>query len=176
MIFREAKKCNVVLFFDECDTLFAKRSDDGGSNQASANNKTALLLQEVEAYDGVSVLATNYKHNIDPAFFRRMKYIVEFQFPDPDTREMLWTTTIPKGTPLADDVDIRFLAEKYEFAGGNIKNCILNAAFLAAADPDAGGEVHMRHYLNAIKYEFVKVGKVFTKSDFEPYAEEVGLA
>ncbi len=176
MIFREAKKCNVVLFFDECDTIFAKRSDDGGSNQASANNKTALLLQEMEAYDGVCVLATNYKHNIDPAFFRRMKYIVEFQFPNVDTREMLWKTTIPKDTPLADDVDIRFLAEKFEFAGGNIKNCILNAAFLAAADPEAEGEVHMKHYLNAIKYEFVKVGKVFTKSDFEPYAEEVGLA
>ena len=176
MIFREAKKCNVVLFFDECDTIFAKRSDDGGSNQASANNKTALLLQEMEAYDGVCVLATNYKHNIDPAFFRRMKYIVEFQFPDVDTREMLWKTTIPKDTPLADDVDIRFLAEKFEFVGGNIKNCILNAAFLAAADPKADGQVHMRHYLNAIKYEFVKVGKVFTKSDFEPYAEDVGLA
>ena len=175
MIFREAKKCNVVLFFDECDTIFAKRSDDGGSNQASANNKTALLLQEMEAYDGVCVLATNYKHNIDPAFFRRMKYIVEFQFPNVDTREMLWRTTIPKDTPLADDVDIRFLAEKFEFAGGNIKNCILNAAFLAAADDEAHGEVHMRHYLNAVKYEFVKVGKVFTRSDFEPYAEEVGL-
>ena len=175
MIFREAKKCNVVLFFDECDTIFAKRSDDGGSNQASANNKTALLLQEMEAYDGVCVLATNYKHNIDPAFFRRMKYIVEFQFPDVDTREMLWRTTIPKSTPLGEDVDIRFLAEKFEFVGGNIKNCILNAAFLAAADETANGKVCMRHYLNAIKYEFVKVGKVFTKSDFEPYAEEVGL-
>lgn len=174
MIFREAKKCNVVLFFDECDTLFAKRSDDGGSNQASNNNKTALLLQEVEAYDGVSVLATNYKHNIDPAFFRRMKYIVEFQFPDPDTREMLWKTTIPKGTPLADDVDIRFLAERFEFVGGNIKNCILNAAFLAAAD-GAGDQVHMRHYLQAVKYEFVKTGKVFTRADFEPYAYMVGL-
>ena len=174
MIFREAKKCNVVLFFDECDTLFAKRSDDGGSNQASNNNKTALLLQEVEAYDGVSVLATNYKHNIDPAFFRRMKYIVEFQFPDPDTREMLWRTTIPKGTPLGEDVDIRFLAERFEFVGGNIKNCILNAAFLAAADGD-GKEVCMRHYLQAIKYEFVKTGKVFTKADFEPYAYMVGL-
>ena len=174
MIFREAKKCNVVLFFDECDTLFAKRSDDGGSNQASNNNKTALLLQEVEAYDGVSVLATNYKHNIDPAFFRRMKYIVEFQFPDPDTREMLWRTTIPKGTPLADDVDIRFLAERFEFVGGNIKNCILNAAFLAAADGE-GKEVSMKHYLTAIKYEFVKTGKVFTKADFEPYAYMVGL-
>lgn len=174
MIFREAKKCNVVLFFDECDTLFAKRSDDGGSNQASNNNKTALLLQEVEAYDGVSVLATNYKHNIDPAFFRRMKYIVEFQFPDPDTREMLWRTTIPKGTPLDDDVDIRFLAEKFEFVGGNIKNCILNAAFLAAADGD-GKKVGMKHYLLAIKYEFVKTGKVFTKADFEPYAYMVGL-
>lgn len=174
MIFREAKKCNVVLFFDECDTLFAKRSDDGGSNQASNNNKTALLLQEVEAYDGVSVLATNYKHNIDPAFFRRMKYIVEFQFPDPDTREMLWRTTIPKGTPLADDVDIRFLAQRFEFVGGNIKNCILNAAFLAAAD-GAGEQVHMRHYLQAVKYEFVKTGKVFTRADFEPYAYMVGL-
>ncbi len=176
MIFREAKKCNVVLFFDECDTLFAKRSDDGGSNQSSNNNKTALLLQEVEGYDGVSVLATNYKHNIDPAFFRRMKYIVEFQFPDVDTREMLWRTTIPKDTPLDEDVDIRFLAEKFEFVGGNIKNCILNAAFLAAADPYADGRVHMKHYLNAVKYEFVKVGKVFTKADFEPYAEDVGLA
>ncbi len=174
MIFREAKKCNVVLFFDECDTLFAKRSDDGGSNQASNNNKTALLLQEVEAYDGVSVLATNYKHNIDPAFFRRMKYIVEFQFPDADTREMLWRTTIPKGTPLADDVDIRFLAERFEFVGGNIKNCILNAAFLAAADGD-GRTVGMKHYLMAIKYEFVKTGKVFTRADFEPYAYMVGL-
>ena len=174
MIFREAKKCNVVLFFDECDTLFAKRSDDGGSNQSSNNNKTALLLQEVEAYDGVSVLATNYKHNIDPAFFRRMKYIVEFQFPDVDTREMLWRTTIPKGTPLADDVDIRFLAERFEFVGGNIKNCILNAAFLAAADGD-GKEVGMKHYLMAIKYEFVKTGKVFTRADFEPYAYMVGL-
>lgn len=173
MIFREAKKCNVVLFFDECDTIFAKRSDDGGSNQSSNNNKTALLLQEMEAYDGVCVLATNYKHNIDPAFFRRMKYIVEFQFPNPDTREMLWKTTVPKTTPLAEDVDFRFLAEKFEFAGGNIKNCILNAAFLAAADPRAEGEVHMRHYLQAIRYEFVKVGKVFTRNDFEPFADEV---
>ena len=173
MIFREAKKCNVVLFFDECDTIFAKRSDDGGSNQASANNKTALLLQEMEAYDGVCVLATNYKHNIDPAFFRRMKYIVEFQFPNPDTREMLWRTTVPKTTPLDDDVDFRFIAEKFEFAGGNIKNCILNAAFLAAADPTADGKVCMRHYLRAIKYEFVKTGKVFTRADFEPFADQV---
>ncbi|MCR5654171.1 MAG: ATP-binding protein [Lachnospiraceae bacterium] len=173
MIFREAKKCNVVLFFDECDTIFAKRADDGGSNQASANNKTALLLQEMEAYDGVCVLATNYKHNIDPAFFRRMKYIVEFQFPNVDTREMLWTTTVPKTTPLAEDVDFRFIAEKFEFAGGNIKNCVLNAAFLAAEDPTSEGMVHMRHYLLAIKYEFVKVGKVFTRADFEPFADEI---
>ena len=173
MIFREAKKCNVVLFFDECDTIFAKRSDDGGSNQASANNKTALLLQEMEAYDGVCVLATNYKHNIDPAFFRRMKYIVEFQFPNEDTREMLWTTTVPKTTPLAEDVDFRFIAEKFEFAGGNIKNCVLNAAFLAAEDENAEGKVWMRHYLKAIQYEFVKVGRVFTRADFEPYADMI---
>ena len=120
-----------------------------------------------------AMLATNYKHNIDPAFFRRMKFIVEFQFPDAATRKVLWNATIPKSTPLADDVDIDFLAERFEFVGGNIKNCILNAAFLAAADPDAEGEVHMRHYLQAIKYEFVKTGKVFTRADFEPYAHMV---
>ncbi|GHU42514.1 ATPase AAA [Clostridia bacterium] len=170
MIFREAKKCNVVLFFDECDTLFAKRPDDGDANQALNNNKAALLLQEVEAYDGVSVLATNYKNNIDPAFFRRMKFIVEFQFPDSATREILWKTTIPKETPLAKDVDIRFLAEKFEFVGGNIKNCILNAAFLAAGDKNADGEVAMKHYVQAIRYEFIKTGKVFSRADFGQYA------
>jgi hypothetical protein len=70
-------------------------------------------------------------------------------------------------------VDIRFLADRFEFVGGNIKNCILNAAFLAAGDPEAGGLVHMKHYLQAIKYEFVKTGKVFTRSDFGPYANQV---
>ena len=174
MIFREAKKCNVVLFFDECDTLFGKRTDSGGAGESAANNKTAHLLQEVEAYDGVTVLATNYKHNIDPAFFRRMKFIVEFQFPDPLTRYNIWKATIPKNTPLADDVDLNFLAERFEFVGGNIKNCILNAAFLAAGDGD-GQTVHMKHYLMAIKYEFVKTGKVFTRADFEPYASLLGL-
>ncbi|MFI3312365.1 MAG: ATP-binding protein, partial [Eubacteriales bacterium] len=174
MIFREAKKCNVVLFFDEADTMFGKRTDSGGSGESAANNKTAHLLQEVEAYDGVTVLATNYKHNIDPAFFRRMKFIVEYQFPDPDTREMLWRTTIPKGTPLADDVDIRFLAERFEFAGGNIKNCILNAAFFGAAEGD-GSKVYMKNYLEAIRYEFIKTGKIFAKTDFEPYASLLGL-
>lgn len=171
-IFHEARKCNVVLFFDECDALFAKRSDEGGSMQAFHNTKAALLLQEIESYDGVSILATNHKNNIDPAFFRRMKYVVEFQFPDAPTRELLWRNTIPKDTPLGDDVDIAFLAEKFEFAGGNIKNCILNAAFLAASE-DEKGKVHMRHYLKAIRYEYIKTGKIYTKTDFQPYADEV---
>ncbi|MCR5482502.1 MAG: ATP-binding protein [Clostridia bacterium] len=169
MIFREAKKCNVVLFFDECDTLFGKRTDSGGSGESANNNKTAHLLQEVEAYDGVTVLATNFKHNIDPAFFRRMKFIVEFAFPDVETRYNIWKATIPKKVPLAEDVDLHFLAEKFEFVGGNIKNCILNAGFFAAADGD-GEEMGMKHLLMAIKYELIKTGKVFTRSDFEPYA------
>lgn len=98
---------------------------------------------------------------------------VEFQFPDAETRKVLWTTTIPKSTPLAEDVDIDFLAERFEFVGGSIKNCILNAAFLAAADPETEGEVQMKHYHQAIKYEFVRTGKVFTRADFEPYASMV---
>lgn len=171
-IFHEAKKCNVILFFDECDALFSKRSDEGSSIQAFHNSKAALLLQEIEAYNGISILATNHKNSIDPAFFRRMKYVVEFQFPDAATRELLWRQTIPKDTPLGDDVDIPFLAEKFEFAGGNIKNCILNAAFLAAAE-GPGTKVHMRHYLKAVRYEYMKTGKIYTKTDFNPYAEEV---
>lgn len=171
-IFREAKKCNVILFFDECDALFSKRSDDNSSIQAFHNSKAALLLQEIESYNGISILATNHKNSIDPAFFRRMKYVVEFQFPDAATRELLWRQTIPKDTPLGDDVDIPFLAEKFEFAGGNIKNCVLNAAFLAASE-GPGTKVHMRHYLKAVRYEYMKTGKIFTKTDFEPYAEEV---
>lgn len=171
-IFREAKKCNVILFFDECDALFSKRSDDNSSIQAFHNSKAALLLQEIESYNGISILATNHKNSIDPAFFRRMKYVVEFQFPDAATRELLWRQTIPKDTPLGDDVDIPFLAEKFEFAGGNIKNCVLNAAFLAASE-EPGTKVHMRHYLKAVRYEYMKTGKIFTKTDFEPYAEEV---
>lgn len=172
MIFREAKKCNVVLFFDEADTMFGKRTDSGGSGESAANNKTAHLLQEIEAYDGVSVLATNFKHNIDPAFFRRMKFVVEFAFPDPETRYRIWKATIPKSTPLAEDVDLRFLANRFEFVGGNIKNCILNAAFLAAADGD-GSIMKMKHLLLAVKFELIKTGKVFTKVDFEPYANEI---
>ena len=86
---------------------------------------------------------------------------------------MLWRTTVPKTTPLDEDVDFRFIAEKFEFAGGNIKNCVLNAAFLAAEDETANGKVCMRHYLKAIQFEFVKVGRVFTRADFEPYADMI---
>lgn len=137
-----------------------------------ASSDLTLKAAKIETYNGISILATNHKNSIDPAFFRRMKYVVEFQFPDAATRELLWRRTIPKDTPLGDDVDIPFLAEKFEFSGGNIKNCILNAAFLAASE-EPGAKVYMRHYLKAIRYEYIKTGKIFTKADFQPYAEEV---
>lgn len=137
-----------------------------------ASSDLTLKAAKIETYNGISILATNHKNSIDPAFFRRMKYVVEFQFPDAATRELLWRRTIPKDTPLGDDVDIPFLAEKFEFSGGNIKNCILNAAFLAASE-EPGTKVYMRHYLKAIRYEYIKTGKIFTKADFQPYAEEV---
>ena len=137
-----------------------------------ASSDLTLKAAKIETYNGISILATNHKNSIDPAFFRRMKYVVEFQFPDAATRELLWRRTIPKDTPLGDDVDIPFLAEKFEFSGGNIKNCILNAAFLAASE-EPGTKVYMRHYLKAIRYEYIKTGQIFTKADFQPYAEDV---
>ena len=169
MIFNEAKKTNVVLFFDECDTLFSKRVESNENNNAQNNNKVAMLLQEIESYSGISVLATNLKANIDPAFFRRMKFVVEFQRPDANTRYHLWTTSIPKQTCLAQDVDFKFLAEKCDFVGGNIKNCIYNAAFLAISEQE-NQQVHMKHYIQAVQYEYVKLGKIFNKTDFIPYS------
>ncbi|OEF97196.1 hypothetical protein BHF68_05910 [Desulfuribacillus alkaliarsenatis] len=165
-VFNEAQKSNAILFFDECDAILGKRTEVKDSHDRYANIETSYLLQKIEEFAGVSVLATNYITNIDNAFLRRIQYVLHFPFPDEKSRELIWRGIFPGKTPVAHDVDFSFLAKQFELAGGNIKNIAVNAAFLAAAE---GREVSMKHIILATKDEVTKQGKVVVSSDFGEY-------
>src|SRR5262249_14837394 len=136
-IFGEAKSSNAILFFDEADALFGKRSEVKDAHDRYANTEVAFLLQQMEEYEGIVILATNFRKNMDAAFTRRTQFIIEFPFPDAQYRQQIWKTLIPLDAPLADDVNFAFLARQFEFAGGNIRNAVLAAAFLAAESGSA---------------------------------------
>lgn len=105
-MFERAKQMNVILFFDEADSLFAKRSEVKDSNDRNANAETAHLLQKMEEYEGMVILATNLVDQIDDAFRRRIKFMIPFRFPDVETRKKLWHSLIPDKTPLDDGIDL----------------------------------------------------------------------
>ncbi|MFD0676914.1 MULTISPECIES: AAA family ATPase [unclassified Paenibacillus] len=163
-IFHEARLSNAILFFDETDALFGKRSEVKDSHDKYANIETAYLLQKMEEYDGISVLATNLLGNIDEAFIRRINYIIKFPFPDADYREKIWRSMFPKEAPIGDDVDFKLIASKFSIAGGGIKNIAVSAAFLAA---DAGTPILMKHLLLAVKHELLKTGKLMTRDELD---------
>ncbi|WP_158289436.1 AAA family ATPase [Paenibacillus flagellatus] len=165
-LFLEAHKSSAILFFDETDALFGKRSEVKDAHDKYANIETAYLLQKMEEYEGISILATNLLNNIDEAFLRRIQYVIKFPFPDAEYREKIWRATFPRETPLAEDVDFRWLAGKYEIAGGNIKNVVLSAAFLAA---EKGVAVGMREIVQAVRHELQKSGKIISRTDWEDY-------
>ena len=168
-IFEEAETSNAILFFDEADAIFGKRSEVKDSHDRYANIETSYLLQRMEEYDGVVILASNFKKNIDDAFLRRMHFVIEFPLPDEKLREKIWAGIFPEETPLGDTVDFTFLA-RFKVTGGNIKNIALSAAFLAAGD---SATVEMEHLIRATKREFQKMGKLCTPGDFGEYYEVV---
>ncbi len=165
-IFKEAETSNAILFFDEADALFGKRSEVKDAHDRYANIETGYLLQKMEEYEGVVILATNLSKNIDDAFLRRMHYVIDFPFPDETQRRLIWDGIFPKEAPLAEDIDFKFIAGKLKLAGGNIKNISLSAAFYAAEE---ACEIGMRQIMHAAKREYQKIGKPFLKEDFEPY-------
>jgi SpoVK/Ycf46/Vps4 family AAA+-type ATPase len=165
-IFREAQTSNAILFFDEADAIFGKRSEVKDAHDRYANVEVAYLLQKMEEYEGIVILATNFRKNIDDAFTRRIQYIVEFPFPESKYRERIWRNLIPPAAPLSKDVDLGFLARQFELAGGSIRNAALVAAFLAAEE---GGELRMEHFVLATARELQKMGKLPTRSDFKEY-------
>ena len=141
-IFAAADGSNAILFFDEADALFGKRSEVSDSHDRYANIEVAYLLQRMEAYPGAVILATNFRRNIDDAFIRRLDFVVDFPFPEAADRRRIWSLLLPREAPVADDIDLDFLATQFKLSGGAIRNCSLAAAF-QAADEDAG--IHMRH-------------------------------
>lgn len=166
-IFHEGQTSNAMLFFDEADSLFGKRSEVKDSHDRYANLEISYLLQRMEEYDGIVILATNLRKNMDEAFIRRMHGAIEFPMPEEPDRFEIWRRTFPVEAPLADDVDLAFLAKKFKLSGGNIKNIVLEAAFFAA---DAGTAISMSHLVRALRREHQKIGKLLHVADFGEYA------
>lgn len=162
-LFEKAKHMNVVLFFDEADSFFSRRSEVKDANDRSANAEVAHLLQKLEEYEGITILATNLKDNIDDAFKRRIRFMVNFRFPSAETRRTLWHSLLPESVPRSRDLDLDFFADQFELSGSQIKEVLLNAAYIAAAMGEPLGNAQIKEAL-CINYE--KYGKFLTKEDF----------
>ncbi|MBZ0310552.1 MAG: ATP-binding protein, partial [Anaerolineae bacterium] len=156
-IFDAAENTSAILFFDEADALFGKRSEVRDSHDRYANIEISYLLQKMETYEGITILATNLRQNMDEAFLRRLAFIVHFPFPDAESRRLIWQGIYAPETPLSEDVNFGWLADTFKLCGGSIKNVALASAFLAASN---GREVHRVHILHALKREYTKMGEV----------------
>ena len=162
-VFDAAEAANMVLLFDEADALLGKRSEVSDAHDRYANIEVAYLLQRLERFEGVAVLATNLLRNIDTAFLRRLHFVVEFALPAAPERRRIWRRCLPAGMPVADDLDLDRLADNFELPGGAIRNAVLGAAFLAA---EAGSPITMDLAVSALRREMVKIGRLVSEADF----------
>jgi AAA+ superfamily predicted ATPase len=169
-VFEAARTANAIIFFDEADALFGKRSEVKDAHDRYANIELAYLLQKMESHEGAVILATNLSKNIDEAFSRRMHYVVEFPLPDETHREQLWRGMFPNNAPMGADVDFPFLARQFQISGGEIRNAALEAAFLAARD---GKVIHMDHLVQAMGRLMIKQGRLPSPVDFGMYFERI---
>jgi hypothetical protein len=162
-IFGEASESNAILFFDEADSIFGKRSEVKDAHDRYANIEVGYLLQRMEDYNGVAILATNLRANLDEAFTRRLQFIINFPFPDEEYRLRIWKVLMPPDLPRTEDLDLKLLADRFKLSGGSIRNIIVSAAYLAATD---GGSVTMSHLMHGARREFQKMGRLVQESDF----------
>jgi hypothetical protein len=160
-LFDAAEETGAILLFDEADALFGKRSEVKDSHDRYANIEVSYLLQRMEAYRGLAILTTNFRAALDPAFLRRIRFVVNFPFPDASQRAEIWQGVFPPQTPV-DGIDLARLTQ-LNVAGGNIRNIAMNAAFLAA---DAGEPVGMAHLLVAARGEYAKLEKPMSDAEF----------
>ena len=167
-VFDAAEQSGAILFFDEADALFGKRTEVKDSHDRYANIEVNYLLQRMEDYRGLAILATNRKSALDRAFLRRLRFLMDFPFPDADSRRRIWQKIFPAGAPL-DRLDYTELA-RLEVSGGNIRNIALNAAFLAAEDNQP---ITMAHLGKAARREYIKIDKMITPADFGTYYQPV---
>jgi AAA+ superfamily predicted ATPase len=161
-VFTAAEHANGIVFFDEADALFGKRSEVHDSHDRYANIEISYLLQKMEQFEGIAILATNLRGNMDDAFVRRLAFSVHFPFPDAAHRERIWRGIWPAEAPVDPDLDLALLARRFELSGGNIKNIAVAAAFLAA---ERGGRVEMCDVLHATQREYQKLGKTLTAAE-----------
>jgi hypothetical protein len=169
-VFAAAEASNVALFFDEADALFGKRSEVSDAHDRYANIEVAYLLQRLERYEGLVVMATNLATNIDPAFLRRVTVSVDFPLPEEPERQRIWERCLPAGAP-CQDLDLGLLAQLFKLSGGSIRNAALTAGFLAA---DVGGPITMELVVEAVQREMRKLGRLLTPEEFGPYGSLVG--
>lgn len=165
-ILRAADEMNAVLLFDEADSIFGKRSEVKDAHDRYANIESAYLLQRMESFDGLIILATNLRANIDEAFTRRLDVVVDFPLPEAEDRRRLWDLCLGTAIPRAPDIDLDFCAHAFELAGGAIRSAAVTAAYLAAAD---GGPLTMTHVVIAIQREYRKLGRLTLREEFGPY-------
>lgn len=165
-IFREAQSLQAILFFDEADALFGKRSEVKDAHDRYANIEIGYLLQKMEEHEGIIILATNLQQNMDQAFVRRIQVSIEFPFPDEQHRRKIWDRVFPEEMPIAPDVDLGFLAKHFKLTGGHIKNIAVTSAFMAAVD---GTSLTMPNLIQATKREYQKLGWLCSKADFGPF-------
>ncbi len=171
-VFAAAQGANAVLFFDEADAVFGRRSDVQDSHDRYANLQTAYLLQRMERHDGPIVLATNMRGNIDDAFLRRMDAVIEFPFPTAEYRLRLWELLLPPEAPRAPDVELDFLAERFELSGGGIRNAAIAAAVLAASE---GSAIGMTQLVRGVAMEYAKHGRLTLAADFDRFHDLVRM-
>jgi hypothetical protein len=165
-IFDEAEHVNGILFFDEADALFGKRSEVKDARDRYANIEVAYLLQRMERFEGIAILATNLRANLDEAFTRRLDLLVDFPMPDVRLRRLLWERCLGWSAPRGDDLDLDFCAHAFELSGGNIRNVALTAAFQAAA---VERPVSMADLIHGTLREYRKLGRLCVESEFGPY-------
>ncbi|MGV0107117.1 AAA family ATPase [Nostoc sp. DSM 114167] len=167
-IFTAATNSNAILFFDEADALFGKRSEVQDARDRYANIEVGYLLQKMEEYEGIAILTTNLRSNIDEAFERRLRFIIEFLLPDTKNRHLIWQKIFPKNAPCSPNLDLELLAQNFEITGANIRYIALTAAFLAADD---GGVIEMVHLIRALRREYQKMGQVLRDKDLGQYVD-----
>ncbi|OKI16158.1 ATP-binding protein [Saccharothrix sp. CB00851] len=167
-IFTEAAGVHGVLLFDEADAVFGKRSEVNDAHDRHANTESAYLLQRMESFDGIAVLTTNLRSNMDEAFTRRIDVIADFPLPGAAERLALWDHCLGSRLPRADDLDLAFCADRFELAGGSIRACAVTAAYLAAA---GGRSVGMADVIAAVHQEYRKLGRLVLPGEFGPWLE-----
>jgi hypothetical protein len=168
-VFDSADRADCILFFDEADALFGKRSEIKDAHDRYANIEVNFLLQRLDEYQGVAILASNLAQNIDEAFTRRLQFTVDFPFPDERLRLAIWRSHFPEEAPVATDLDLQYFARQFKITGGSIRKIVLNAAFLAAEE---GEPIDPSHLLRATRREYERMGKPYLVGELPQLRQE----